>query len=231
MDTSTITKKSGVLPVPKTAHKAAIREANVRKILAAATRCFAINGFKGTSTGDIARLVNLPKSNVHYYFPSKQDLYLEVLKTTAEAWMQDADVFLSEHDPAQSLMHYITQKCRASLENPEGSRLWANEVISGAPFVSDYITSEVKPWLDQCVAVIEQWQRDKLIEPVDGRQLMYMIWASTQHFADFAAQIKLLGDKDQSWESQVQDGHRTLVTILLRGLGLTAPETIPDFTV
>ena len=225
-----MTKKSGVLPVPKTAHKAAIREANVRKILAAATRCFATNGYKGTSTGDIARLINLPKSNVHYYFPSKQDLYLEVLKTTAQAWMQKADVFLSEHDPAQSLMLYITQKCRASLENPEGSRLWANEVISGAPFVSDYITHDVKPWLDQCVTVIDQWQRDQLIEPVDGRQLMYMIWSSTQHFADFAAQIELLGGKDQSWESQVQAGHRTLVTTLLRGVGLTVPETIPQLT-
>jgi len=48
------------------------------QILDAASRCFARDGFAGTTVQQIAREAGLTKSMIHYYFESKQVLILEL---------------------------------------------------------------------------------------------------------------------------------------------------------
>lgn len=52
--------------------------------------------------------------------------------------------------------------------------------------MEDILTGRVKPWLDSRVKVIDNWIARGLLAPVNAQTLMYMIWATTQHYAGTA---------------------------------------------
>jgi len=54
------------------------------RIKASATVLFAAKGFYGTSIIDIAKACNTVKSRLYYYFPSKGQLFYEIIKDHAE---------------------------------------------------------------------------------------------------------------------------------------------------
>ena len=113
--------------------KAKIRELNSAAIIAAAEEVFALKGFKGATTQEIADLAGLPKANVHYYFKTKKDLYNKVLEDVVVVWKNEADAFNHAEDPAAAISEYIRSKMEYSFTRPFGSKVWANEIIHGAP--------------------------------------------------------------------------------------------------
>ncbi|NOR20993.1 MAG: TetR family transcriptional regulator, partial [Xanthomonadales bacterium] len=120
-------------PASTQPRKIEIREANLALILEAAEKIFAMNGFRGAATGDIAREAGIPKANVHYYFKTKEDLYREVLRHILDDWMSAASTFEAHDDPAEALRTYVSAKMEFSRKRPYGSRVWAREIMSGAP--------------------------------------------------------------------------------------------------
>jgi len=199
--------------------KGAIRRERERVILSAAERVFARYGFKGATTAHIAELSGVPKASVHYYFPTKESLYRRVLEDICQAWMDAAAAFDDNDDPHQALPEYIKAKMELSRVRPHGSKVWANEIIQGAPILRDYLRSTLKPWFDRHVARIEAWIARGDIEPVDPRALMFMIWATTQHYADFSQQIRVLGGQGTLTKSHMQETGQQLADMILRGAG------------
>ncbi len=59
-------------------------EANIERILDAALAIFAMDGFAGARIDAIAERAGLSKPNLLYYFRTKADLYLAVLRRTLE---------------------------------------------------------------------------------------------------------------------------------------------------
>ncbi|MBU3022628.1 TetR/AcrR family transcriptional regulator [Aestuariibacter sp. A3R04] len=192
-------------------------------ILAAAEKAFASHGFKGTSVQRVADLAGLPKTNVLYYFKTKQDLYLAVLKQTLSLWNSTFDLATVNDDPAIVLSHYIAEKMELSRTHPLASKIFAMEIINGAPNLNHYFNDEHKEWMQGRIAIIQGWIDQGRMLAVDPHYLLYNIWASTQHYADFSTQItRLRGGKMK--KSDFTEATRHLVTLILNGCGLSVPE-------
>lgn len=198
--------------------RAGMREETERAILDAAERVFAESGFGGATMQAIADACALPKANLHYYFESKEKLYRRVVERIFTIWLEAAHSFETEAAPDVALRAYIARKMQLSREHRHGSKVWANEVMHGAPIIHDYLETTLRDWTETRIAVIRRWIAEGHIRPLDPRWLLYMIWATTQHYADFAHQIETLNGgalSDRQW----QDATETVCGIILRGIG------------
>ncbi len=200
--------------------KIEIREANQALILEAAEKIFAMNGFRGAATGDIAREAGIPKANVHYYFKTKEDLYREVLRHILNDWMSAASTFEAHDDPAEALRTYIKAKMEFSRNRPYGSRVWAREIMSGAPVLEDFLGTTLKTWLRERSRIIRVWIREGKIKPVEPQTLLYMIWATTQHYADFERQIIILNNGKKLSNHSYRQTTEQLIELVLSSVGL-----------
>ena len=201
-------------------HKIEIRRANVEKILLGAEKVFAEKGFAGAAMADIAAEVQLPRSNLHYYFSTKTELYNAVLLGLLEVWKQDALCFETYDDPRLVLSSYIRAKMTHSRTRPYGSKVWADEIIHGAPTLGLTLDASLYDWAKMKEAKIRQWVQDKRILPVEPSSLLYMIWASTQHYADFDHQVMIINDHQPLSDIQFERALQTVTSVILRGIGL-----------
>jgi len=202
--------------------KIEIREANQNLILESAEKIFAQNGFKGAATADIAREAGIPKANVHYYFKTKEDLYREVLRHILNDWMSAASTFEAHDDPAEALRTYVSAKMEFSRNRPFGSRVWAWEIMSGAPVLENFLGTTLKSWVKQRTLVIREWIREGKINDIDPEALLFMIWSSTQHYADFERQIIILNNGKALSDSSYRQRTNQLVELVLASVGLSA---------
>ena len=203
----------------KAGTRAEMREETERLILDAAERVFAEAGFGGATMQAIADACALPKANLHYYFASKEKLYRRVVERIFNVWLEAADSFETSASPEVALRRYISRKMQLSREYRYGSKVWANEVMHGAPIIQDYLETTLRDWTDSRIRVIRRWIEAGQIRPVDPRWLLYMIWATTQHYADFAHQIETLNQGPLD-EGQWQEATEAVCGIILRGIGL-----------
>lgn len=201
-------------------HKIEIRRRNVKKILLAAEKVFAEKGYGGTAMADIAEQAELPRSNLHYYFSTKDELYRAVLLDLLEVWKQDAQCFEVFDDPRVVLSSYIRAKMNHSRSRPYGSKVWANEIIHGAPMLGETLDDSLYTWAKMKEAKIRQWVEAKRILTVEPSALLYMIWASTQHYADFSHQVAVLNEHQALSEPQFERAVQTVTSVILRGIGL-----------
>lgn len=197
------------------------REETKRHIREAAERVFADYGFVGASFSRIAAEANLPKSNIVYYFETKETLYRLVVEDIFNVWRAAADALYPENDPLQALGDYIDTKLDLARTRPHGSKVWANEIIQRAPIVQDYLEGELRSWTEDRIKVIDGWIAEGKIRPISARHLLYAIWATTQHYADFTHQINTLNDNHELSETQWEETKTAVKDVLLRGVGIT----------
>ncbi|RDV27535.1 TetR family transcriptional regulator [Alteromonas aestuariivivens] len=196
---------------------------NKARIMDAAEKAFAQNGFKGTSVQQIADGAGLPKTNVLYYFKSKQDLYLAVLQQTLSLWNSRFDQATAEDDPAEILASYITEKVEMSRTHPVASKIFAMEILNGAPNLNRYFDDEHAKWMASRIAILKAWMDSGKMRRMDPYYLLFHIWSSTQHYADFAVQVtRLRGAKMK--KADYQAATQQLIEVILTGCGLTVPE-------
>ena len=190
--------------------KEKIREENELIILIAAEKVFAKHGLKGATTKQIADMAKLPKSNIHYYFHTKLNLYRYVLESILVDWMKAADTFDTFDEPREAIRYYVGAKMDLSRTRPFGSKVWANEIISGAPVMEEILSSRLKKWVDTCVNSINTWiELKKIVNVGDAHTLLYMIWATTQHYADFDYQVMILNNGKKLTESEFEEKETT----------------------
>ncbi|MFL9872393.1 TetR/AcrR family transcriptional regulator [Paraburkholderia megapolitana] len=204
---------------PPRRRKAHIRHSNEAHLLACAEAVFAERGLDGASTAMIAERAGLPKANLHYYFPTKLDLYRRVLEDVFEEWHRAADTFESSDDPADAIAGYVRAKMALSRRRPLGSKVWANEIIHGATHMQDILTDRVKPWMETRITMIDDWIERGLLARVDARTFLFTIWALTQHFADFDAQIQALAGKRALSKKAFEATTEEVVALVLRACG------------
>ena len=205
------------IPVPVKERRSDSRERLELEILEAAKRLFAVRGFGGVSLDHIAREVGTAKQNLLYYFSSKESLYRRVLHGVLDVWLSYMEAITQNVDnPELALRRYIAGKLRFSREHPYDSRVYANEVISGAPLFAQEIRDRVLPALQADIAVFNQWAEQGVCRKVDAAHLMVILWSSTQAYADFASQICLVLGKPEMDASDFDAGEQLLVEMVLR---------------
>ncbi len=195
-----------------------IRQQNETLILQAAEKVFAEAGFGGATMQLIADMAGLPKANLHYYFPTKEDLYRRVVQDIFEIWLHAADSMDQAPGPIEGIGAYIQAKMEISRRHPNGSKVWAFEVMHRAPVIQDYLETTLRAWTTGRVRLIERWIAEGKMAPVDPEHLLYMLWATTQHYADFGHQIETLNAgplSDADWQKATD----SVKTMILRGIG------------
>lgn len=197
----------------------ATRRENERLILAAAEKVFAEAGFGGATMQLIADMAGLPKANLHYYFATKEELYRKVVQQIFEIWLHAADVFDQAPGPVEGIGAYVEAKMEISRRHPFGSKVWASEVMHGAPVIQDYLETTLRDWTEGRARVIRRWIREGQMAPVDPHHLLYMLWATTQHYADFGHQIETLNGGKPLSDRQWAEAKESVKAIILRGIG------------
>jgi len=202
------------------------REEVFVKILEAAEIEFGLKGYNGASLQHIAERAGLPKPNIIYYFQSKANLYKQVLDQTLMGWNDLFDKATADDDPAVVLDSFIRVKLKQSFEKGVASRLFAMEVIGGALHIGDFLKEELRPWFQSRVEVLQSWMDAGKMRQCDPSSLIYMIWATTQHYADFEAQILALSGIDALDDNDLKRVGDTVSGIILAGCGLSLPSSV-----
>lgn len=196
-----------------------IRQQNETLILQAAEKVFAEAGFGGATMQLIADLAGLPKANLHYYFATKEDLYRQVVQNIFEIWLHAADSMDNAPGPVEGIGAYIDAKMEISRRHADGSKVWASEVMHGAPVIQDYLETTLRDWTTGRAALIQGWIDQGKMAAVNPEHLLYMLWATTQHYADFGHQIETLNRGTPLNDQQWQDAKDSVKSMILRGIG------------
>jgi TetR/AcrR family transcriptional regulator len=193
-------------------------------IVAEAVRVFAECGYEGASIATVADNAGLSKQNLMYYFPTKQALYQRVLDDVLDEWLDRMDTLADPaQEPRDMLRAYIQAKLRFSRENPWASRVYAMEVISGAPLFGDQIRERVVPLVRKDIDVFERWIAEGRIAPVNATHLLFAIWAMTQSYADFAAQMALVLNRKQLTRKDFDDAEKMITDMVLCAVAIPTP--------
>jgi TetR/AcrR family transcriptional regulator len=197
-----------------------IREENERALLEAAEWIFAEQGFKGATTAAIARRAGVPKANLHYYFATKEALYRAVVERVLAAWLGAAGSFDASDDPAEALSAYIGAKMDLARAMPLGSRIWSAEIMRGAPIIQDFLDTTLTQWVNSRERVVRRWVAAGKLKPIEPRVLFYMIWATTQQYANAAHEIATLNGGRPLDDAAFERAKRQVIETIVRGVAV-----------
>jgi TetR/AcrR family transcriptional regulator len=200
-----------------------IRQRNEARLLRAAEQVFGEVGYHAATTAAIAERAGLPKSNLHYYFGTKTDLYLRLLENIVAMWWEATDAIRPDEEPAPALDRLVRAKIDLSRRHPRASRIFAAEIVGGARHLLPYLRGPLRAMVDDKSKVIEQWIAAGKMARVEPRHLFFQIWALTQTYADFAEQIAAVLGKRRLSARDYHDAADSVVALVLGGLGLRAP--------
>lgn len=202
----------------ETQRKTRIQIENEEKILDAALEEFSVHGFRGATIDRIAEHAGMSKPNLLYYFRRKQDIYEALIARLLDTWLEPLRELDAIGDPLPELQSYIRRKLEMARDFPRESRLFANEMLQGAPRIKRLLETELKPLVDEKAEVLKGWMKAGRINPVDPRHLIFSIWSTTQHYADFDVQVQVILGPDRGAEGRFEDAARYLETLFLDGL-------------
>ncbi|MCL1628997.1 MULTISPECIES: TetR family transcriptional regulator C-terminal domain-containing protein [Roseinatronobacter] len=164
-------------------------------ILAAALEAFAEDGLRGATLEKIADKAGMSKPHVVYYFGSKDAIYTDLLQSLLEVWVQPLRDLSEDADPLAAILTYMRRKLRMSQDMPRESKMFATEILHGAPRMRQQLSGDLKSLVDEKAALIARWSAEGKIAKIDPHHLIFSIWAMTQHYADFDIQVEaVLGD-------------------------------------
>ena len=197
-----------------------IRAQNQAVILAAAEEEFVLQSYRGATMQGIADRAGLPKANVHYYFKNKKNLYKMVLRSIIEEWNDGLVTMTVDSDPKAVIEKFVRTKLHQAFVHPNRHKLFALEVICGAPYLHDFMSTTMKEWALDKSQVMKTWHEQGRIGIADPLQLLSLIWATTQRYAEFETEIVGLLQKDAYDKQDEARAADFLIPFILRGCGL-----------
>ena len=207
-------------PITADTTKGQIRQANELLILAAAEKVFARAGFGGATMAAIADASGLPKANLHYYFGSKKDLYRAVLSYILNDWLEPIACITKDAEPRAAIEQYIRAKMALARLRPDGSKVFANELLHGALVVRTLLETDLRDLVASKSAVIQGWVDAGRMANVNGTHLFFTIWAATQTYADFDVQVGAVLGRSELTAKDHAEATDHVVSLILRGCGL-----------
>ena len=203
--------------------KTRIQQENEARILLAALEVFSEKGFHGATLDRIAGAADMSKPNLLYYFKSKEEIHIALLTDLLDIWLAPLREISPQGSPATEIGSYIRRKLESSREFPRESRLFANEILAGAPHIAGFLQTELKQLVDEKAAILQSWIDDGQLAPCDPRHLLFAIWSTTQHYADFSVQVRHVLGLVPGDVSYYDEAARMLETLFLGRL--VAPGT------
>ncbi len=199
---------------PRTRIQTEKREA----ILQAALDVFSTHGFRGSTIDQIATAAGMSKPNLLYYFRRKEDIFTTLIQRLLDTWLAPLRELDDAGDPMTELRSYVRRKIEMARDFPRESRIFANEILQGAPRVLPMLEGELKSLVDEKAVIVRGWMRSGRIARTDPYHLIFSIWATTQHYADFDVQVRAVLGPDRGGEGRFEDAARFLEQLFLEGL-------------
>lgn len=187
-------------------------------ILDAALDIFSTHGLRGSTIDQIAEAAGMSKPNLLYYYRSKDEIYATLLHRLLDRWLAPLMEIAADGDPINELRNYIRRKMEMARDFPRESRLFANEILQGAPRIMAMLTDELRPLVDGKAQLIRKWMREGKLAKADPHHLIFAVWATTQHYADFDAQVCAVLGPDRGGEGRFEDAARFIEQLFLDGL-------------
>ena len=189
-----------------------------RTILSAALPLFSQFGLHGTSLERVAESADVSKTNLLYYFPSKEALYIALLEDLLEVWLAPLKAFSAQQDAITAIEHYILLKLTVSRDHPQASKLFCLEMLQGAPLLTHTLNTALKQLVDEKSAIIQGWIDAGQLAPIDPLHLLFTLWATTQHYADFGVQVAAVSGTSLDDPAFFQQTFDNLKRIIIRGI-------------
>jgi len=197
-----------------------IREKSLEKILTAAQDEFVLQGYKGATVQSIADRAELPKANVLYYFKKKEYIYHAVLEQTLTMWDDGIGDILPEDGPKLAIEKFIRAKVEMSFKHPKSSKIYAIEIMQGAPHLKEYARTYQRQWVREKAKIFQTWIDNGKMRSIDPVNLIFLIWSSTQHYADFDTQILTITNRAEYEQADINHVTAFLTDFILTGCGL-----------
>ena len=187
-------------------------------ILEAALEVFSMHGFRGATIDQIAEVAGMSKPNLLYYFPRKEEIHRRLMAALLETWLAPLKEFDADGDPFPEIRSYIRRKLEMARDYPRESRLFANEMLQGAPRIIEMIEVDLKNLVDEKAKILLGWMDEGKLARTDPYHLIFSIWATTQHYADFDVQVRAVLGRGRNGEGRFEDAARYLEQLFLHGL-------------
>ncbi|WAS99652.1 HTH-type transcriptional regulator RutR [Rouxiella chamberiensis] len=187
-------------------------------IMAAALEFFSLYGLHGTSLDQVAERADVSKTNLLYYFPSKEELYVAVLRDLLDIWLEPLKALSPGQEPMEAIKEYIYLKLCVSRDHPQASRLFCLEMLQGAPLLKQILSTHLKQLVEEKSAIIEGWVEKGLIAPIEPLHLLFILWATTQHYADFGVQIEAISGQTLGDNAFFEQAVTNLQHIITQGI-------------
>ncbi|MBB1250105.1 HTH-type transcriptional regulator RutR [Rhizobium sp. G21] len=213
------------MPIPRAAQtqrRTRIQEEKEEQILEAALDVFSQNGFKGATIDQIAEVAGMSKPNLLYYFRTKEAMHRALIERVLDTWLDPLRAFDAEGNPESEIRSYIRRKLEMARDYPRESRLFANEVLRGAPLIEDELKGPLKQLVDEKAEVIRAWAKAGKIAKCDPYHLIFSIWSTTQHYADFDVQVRAVLGQEKDGDGRFEDAARFLEQLFMGGLSIRA---------
>lgn len=188
-------------------------------ILEAALDVFSAHGFRGSTIDQIAEAAGMSKPNLLYYFGSKEDIHKALIERLLDTWLAPLREMDPDGEPLGEIRAYIRRKIEMARDYPRESRLFANEILQGAPRIQYLLEGELKPLVDEKAKVLERWMSEGKLARIDARHLIFAIWATTQHYADFDTQVQAVLGRSRSGEGRFDDAALFIEHLFMHGVG------------
>ena len=201
-----------------TQRKTRIQRENREKILEAALDVFSNLGFRAATVDQIARAAGMSKPNLLYYFSGKEDMQLGLLDRLLDIWLDPLREMDAEGEPLTEIRNYIKRKLDMAREYPRESRLFASEILRGAPHLQELLGVQLKGLVDDKVEVLQKWMDQGRLAKCNPHHLIFSIWSTTQHYADFDAQLRAVLTTEKYNESRFEDAADYLDLLFVHGL-------------
>lgn len=204
----------------RTQRRTRIQEEKEEQILEAALDVFSMHGFRGATIDQIAEVAGMSKPNLLYYFRTKEAMHRALIDRVLDTWLDPLRAFDAEGDPETEIRSYIRRKLEMARDFPRESRLFANEVLRGAPLIEDELKGPLKQLVDEKAEVIRSWAKAGKIAKCDPYHLIFSIWATTQHYADFDVQVRAVLGQEKAGDGRFEDAARYLEQLFMGGLAI-----------
>ncbi len=198
----------------ETQRRTRIQAEKEEQILEAALEVFSRNGFRGSTIDQIAEAAEMSKPNLLYYFRTKETIHRVLIDRLLNTWLDPLRAIDPDGEPLGEIRSYVRRKLEMARDYPRESRLFANEVLQGAPRIQEEM-KDLKVLVKEKAEIIAGWSRAGKLADCDPYHLIFSIWATTQHYADFDVQVRaILGKRGDRFE----DAARYLDQLFLNGL-------------